>query len=578
MKKIIILISLSLVLSQACFSQSYKSYKYAREQINYFTIDYFYKENILKITGYTDGTEAQISFNRNDLNVTDNKVYYNGNLLFDDLQLILENKKFIYNKITDTRISETGNALKIDFLTAESQSVIDKFKRGNSFEFSNNIVIDSGIFIRGCVISLLGNITINGEVNKDVVSLFGDIGILENGVVRGDVVTLKGNATIDKQASVYGETYSYDNKGKRKHHQFLQAGEEFSFSENIAYNRVDGFKLAGEVKYHDLNSLLPDMTIEAGYAFSAKRLRLLLSFEQRLKYSPFVILGGSIYKQLQSDDNFIMSDKENTAFALFFTEDYKDFYEAKGGNIYLKYKPNSMISLESGYNYFETKWLRAYRHLWSLFGGNKLFRYNFSSVDEGYRLPSIQEIDNSAMGTIYSKFDYSSKSSFNNPFEESGWKVSAAIEWSHPDLNSDFDFRRYSINVRRFHKLNDNSVIIARGIYANSGGYLPMHRRYFLGGVGSLPGYEHKEFMGTQFWMTNFEYRVIFYKNQVSIAPSWNSSQIANDTGFDLGTEVKNSLGISLYIANQLKFEFAKRLDRSDNSKFKFYVRFDQQF
>jgi hypothetical protein len=574
MKKIIILLSLSILLSQACFSQSYKSYKYARKQLNYFTIDFIYKDNALKITGFMDKIESQIIIDRNELEVIDNKIYLDGSLLFDDKQLIIENKNFDYDKITDTRISETDDRLKIDFLTAESQDVVDRFKRGNRFEYSDNITIDSGSFIRGCVISVIGDIVINGEVNKDVVSLFGNIEILENGVARGNAVTLKGKATIDKQASIYGETYSYDNKGKKKHHQFLQVGEEFRFSENIAYNRIDGFKLAGEVKYNDINSLLPDMTIEAGYAFSSKRLRLLLNLEQRLKYNPFIILGGSVYKRLLSDDDFIMREKENTAFALFFTEDYKDFYEAEGANIYIKYKPNNMITLESGYDYFDSKWFRAHRHLWSLFGGDKLFRYNFSSVDESFRLPSIQEIDNTSMGTIYSIIDYSTQPSFNNPFEESGWKISAGIEWSR----SDFDFRRYSLNLRRFHKLNDNSVIIVRGIFANSGGYLPMHRRYYLGGVGSLPGYDHKEFIGTRFWMTNIEYRFIFYKNQISLAPSWNSAQIANNVSLDSGSEVKNSLGISLYIANQLKFEFAKRLDRSDNSKFKFYVRFDQQF
>lgn len=578
MKRYKILLFLLLLLSQTSYSQSYKSFKYSRKQINYFAIEFIYKDNVINFIGHADSTDSQLRMKRDDLKINSNNIYFNDKVLFDDKKLILENINFPYDRITETRISESDSSLIIEFLTGESQSILDNFKRGNRIEYSENIIIDSGTFIRGCVISITGNIRINGEANKDVISLFGNIGILENGVVRGDIASLRGDAILDNQASVYGETYSYDNKGRRKHHKYLQVGKEFTSSENIAYNRIDGLKLAWEVKYNDINSFIPNITMEAGYALESKRFRFKLNLEQQLKYDPYILLGGTIYKQLESDDDLIMSDKENTAFALFFNEDYKDFYEAEGGNIYIKYKPNSILTLESGYDYFESKWLRAHLHLWSLFGGDKLFRQNFSSVEDEFRIPSIQELNATSIGTIYGKIDYSTEPSFSNPFDKSGWKLSGFIEWSNPDLSSDFDFRRYWVNVRRFHKLNNKSVLIVRCVFANSGGYLPMHKRYYLGGAGSLPGYDHKQFIGTRFWMANLEYRFIFYKDQISIAPSWNSAQIANDKSLNSDIEIKNSFGISLYIANQLKFEIAKRLDRSIDSKFKFYARFDQQF
>jgi len=115
---------------------------------------------------------------------------------------------------------------------------------------------------------------------------------------------------------------------------------------------------------------------------------------------------------------------------------------------------------------------------------------------------------------------------------------------------------------------------VVKGTYGGSDGYLPMYKRFYLGGLGTLHGYRHKEYMGTRFWMVNTEYRLEFPRTDLAVSVSWDVGRIANDTRFQTSDDVKHSLGMSVSLGDDFKVTLAKRLDRSYDDDPKLYVRF----
>jgi outer membrane translocation and assembly module TamA len=230
------------------------------------------------------------------------------------------------------------------------------------------------------------------------------------------------------------------------------------------------------------------------------------------------------------------------------------------------------LNLELGYRYDETKWLEANRHLWSLFGGSKLFDWNFARVDSAYREQGIADIDTGTFAGLELTVNYDTRN-LDEPFISSAWAVTANLEWSHPDFSSDFDYRRYTINTRRYQRLNRHTMIIGRLVFGGSDGVLPMNKRFFLGGLGTLRGYSHKELVGTRFWMTNLEYRFQFPRSSIAVAVIYDAAQIANEAKLNDDIELKQSIGVAAYLGNDTRISLAKRLDRSFDDTPKFYVR-----
>ncbi|MCP4684136.1 MAG: BamA/TamA family outer membrane protein, partial [bacterium] len=106
-----------------------------------------------------------------------------------------------------------------------------------------------------------------------------------------------------------------------------------------------------------------------------------------------------------------------------------------------------------------------------------------------------------------------------------------------------------------------------------SDGEPPMHKLFYLGGLGTLHGYRHKEFMGQRFWMANSEYRVDFPHSDLAASLTWDVGQISSDSHFDASDEIRHSIGASLYLGSDVKVTLAKRLDGSTNDDPRFYVR-----
>lgn len=83
----------------------------------------------------------------------------------------------------------------IIFLLVLSSPVMAFADMDERIQIMGNITIASDEVVPGDVVSVMGNIQVDGIVHGDVVSVMGNVTI--NGKVHGDIVSVMGNATIN---------------------------------------------------------------------------------------------------------------------------------------------------------------------------------------------------------------------------------------------------------------------------------------------------------------------------------------------------------------------------------------------
>lgn len=577
-KRIICLAALGFLLTSSLFAteKQYHKYQSKTEYKQLFEITFDFKT--VTVLVYEDDTNSTFTIPRSQIKVKPNAVILSNSVIFERDGLTFNGKTYRYNSISDAQILQSDKAVTITFKTTVGDSDRpSRVRRGNLISFDQSLMVEKDEFVRGLIFSIKDDIKIHGEVNKDIINLFGDISLASGAVARGDVATITGHIDIAEDASVYGELYSGSDKCCFRTHRFHKKSKTATFSATFSYNRVDGALPIGRAGFKDIDSLLPSVWIDGGYAFESERWRYNVGVEQILWKNRPLVIGGKFYRRLASDDEWIISRNENTLFALLITEDFKDYYEAEGGTAYLNFKPIDNLKFETRFRSEETNWLPAQPHLWSLLGGNKLFRQNFSSITSDSRDDAKTEIDTTSNASLSIGLDWNTVDS-ENPFSHSGWHCDGTIEWSHADLGSDFDYRRYIVSARRYQKIHNRSTLLLRGIYGGSDGTMPAYKQFFLGGIGTLRGYDYKEYMGSRFWMSNVEYRIDFPRSDLGACILWDMGQITDNTRFTSNDEIKNSIGIALMLGDDLRISMSKRLDRSFDNDPRFHVRFEHLF
>ncbi|MGH8015782.1 MAG: hypothetical protein ACREBV_06290, partial [Candidatus Zixiibacteriota bacterium] len=395
----------------------------------------------------SDGKDSTIiSADRGKITISDSEVRLNAEAAFSPGGLTIHNHVIPFERISDIEISYEGELTRIAFYEISVTSPnLKKTREGNIITFSEAINVERESFVRGLVFSVKGPITVYGEVNKDIVSLFGNITLLTGSISRGNIASITGTITVEEKATVYGEIYSgireFDSRRFRFYHD-----NEFEAGLMLDYNRVDGLTAGVTAGYFDGDSSLPSVEVGVGYAMESKRPRHYARASQLISRKKSVLIGAEYYRRLASEDDWLLGNPENAVFALLVTEDFKDYYESEGFTGWISLDPNDCLELKSGYRFDDTRWLGARTHLWSLFGGNKLFRDNYSSVDESYRAVGQAELDSTAIGSLFLEAIFETRD-FEAEYDRSGWALTGELEWSNQDIGSGFDFRKYSLTA-----------------------------------------------------------------------------------------------------------------------------------
>ena len=225
-------------------------------------------------------------------------------------------------------------------------------------------------------------------------------------------------------------------------------------------------------------------------------------------------IGGSVYQQTDANRYAGWSEGGEFLGAFFLGSTSLDYYQRKGYRTRVKGQLTRSMDITLEFTNEDHEILFKSTD-WSLLNKNALKRSNLRideghlrSVTVGYNLNSLKapapiRSGSSLRGTRQMQNDYRTKH---------GWRGNFSLEYADERLNSDFNFNLYHFTIVRYNRLLSNHNLDFRLEGAFSDGPLPRQRLLYLGGVGTLHGYDFKEFVGDNTLLFNVEYRVHFGK------------------------------------------------------------------
>lgn len=390
--------------------------------------------------------------------------------------------------------------------------------------------------IRGNILLAKGTLLIKGEVDGDVLVLFGDVELDSTAFVDGDVIAVDGKVWLEEGASVHGDIIergpftrdgrdyegekseeTYINTSKRHHKKHkkktVRVHEEKSKGSGLwfNYNRVDGLTLGLLLpnqqwwRRHRRNFAVLG---KVGYSFASKGIQYRVGLERWLFDDFRFSLGAEIHDLTDTQDRWIIDDLENTLAAMLIKEDFRDYYNRTGYSFYLAQKLGGPITLKGEYRNDDFSRLVNLTN-WSVFGKNKRFRPNprplpGTLIDEQWNVfsgPAKLHLQ-SAVGTV----TIDTRNDQKNPTR--GWYIQGFYERAGFELESDMDFERYILDIRRYQPLGWDENLDVRIRAGAATGVLPPMYWFDLGGISTLRGYRFKEFTGDRMVLGNLEYRL----------------------------------------------------------------------
>lgn len=265
------------------------------------------------------------------------------------------------------------------------------------------------------------------------------------------------------------------------------------------YNRVEGLFANLGLKYRPPAAEGLNLYGDAGWGFwneSGEEFRFNLGVRQDFFELKRLSLGFDVFKKLESEDDWVVGEVENSLFAFFFREDYKDYYGAEGFRVYVDHKLVGRHVLRAELE------RRTYSALernidWSIFKGD--FQPNPAGAPPLADSTRTGIIEGDELGLkLIAAFDWR-----DNPiFPLSGWYVQAIYEHTGEDFDTDGLF----LTVKRFQQTFSNQRLLVRALLGTRRGSLADQHRIDLGGIGSLRAYDDKEFTGNRMALLNLNY------------------------------------------------------------------------
>jgi hypothetical protein len=513
-----------------------------------------------------NGILETITFNKSELSVEKvpdkepdlSRLYIKNELIIDGDRIVIDGVEFSSEEIENLFFSgkiHRGISVKAKILNDDYElcrkKVVNVEKHGEDDLFSfNELIINADEVIYGDVVSLVGNVKVYGEVFGDIVSVFGDVEMYDGSFAGGDVIAPFGRVLTFGDLEIKGKLLP-----KEKLH---EGASKTDFDMSARFNRVEGFTLLSGIHYSEANHELPDIDINVGYAFALKRWNYDLGFRQQFGDEWAFYFGGNLYREATTPDLWRFSQSENTIAGLFFKEDYHDFYHRKGATAYTGQQLGEYSSLQIEYT-AQTNDILEKRTNKAIFGGKKHFRENFSTVlYDSVALMSIK----GDLRLVGLRFRWDSRN--DDIWPNSGQHMELVWETAGDgiigDIGGDFSYDIVEASVSHYQPLTPRQHLGLRVRGGYSDQQLPLDRWFFLGGVGSLRGYDYKEFCGNRYVFSNVDYYWEFSDDFII-------SLFADIGKAGFGeyefkeSDYKSDIGLGFIIGDAIRLDIAQRLD-----------------
>jgi hypothetical protein len=472
----------------------------------------------------------------------------------------------------------------------EEKSADNEFISKDRIKYFGDCVIEEDEVVNGDVILMEGDLTVRGVVNGNCVLYLGDAHIF--GLVNGDVIALKGDIDIAPEGKVVGEAVEsrllnfsmefekrtpvpfksefYDNDSHSLLHidggGFTNDYGECSNCEEhnvkLGFDKVNGFFL-GMVfpkRFYLKGNPVVAFSGAMGYGFGNKRWQFAGELDKRFETKLVAYeFGLEAHKLTDTEDRWIIQDSENSLAAFLLHEDFRDYYYRQGFGAHFSQYFGRSFRLKFKYLVDDYETARN-RISWALFGGDKKFAPNYSFLGPGANI--TEGMMRSGIITGDARF-------FRGDL-----LVNGSAEISGDEIGGDFDFKRYIFETRGHFLLDRYEGVDFRLLLGSSDGSLPPQKVFTLGGISTLRGFEHKEFVGNQVALLNFEYRLIDLPGKLHFWPiNFVNLGLFTDVGSthpdiftDFDTDYfKSDVGFSLLEPDgDSRIDIARRTDTGD--------------
>ncbi len=403
-------------------------------------------------------------------------------------------------------------------------------KKGEDIvRLGTDIHIAKNEIVKGDVVAVGGDILVEGKVEGDVVSIGGDISITSDANIEGDVLTSFGKIEIKPGAKVSGDIVEQswegtrtlkaqaacDTTAQRKHRKVSR-----NLTGELDYNRVDGLYLGLLLSDKKANYPMPRYEFKGGYSFKRERWLYDFKIEQPLIKSPMLSAGVHIYDMTESNDDDIVSDAENLFATSLLKKDYRDYFDLRGAEGFVAFSPRPNQRLQVSYSEDEYRPLETKAHA-SILRKKRDFEPNPTrsrQICEGDSIdPVCKKIEINAMSLSY-QFDSRPEDLIRTP--DRGTLLEISGEWTRKNWGSSYSYNRYSAEVRKYVSVSSGQQVSFRlklGLLdvtpekssrcrhrAEPQYFFP--KEFYVGGIGTLPGYDYKQFRGTHMVLFNSEY------------------------------------------------------------------------
>lgn len=232
------------------------------------------KEVTLTMAG--DDFVRTVALEGGNIKKTPDEILINGKLFLNRDGFVIGEQPYPLDSIDKIRMVIGNNSNSEIYFYKKTSATQKRYrsKKQNEISVLQNIVIAKDQFVRGSVISFWADINVDGEINEDVIAIYGNIQIGDNAVIRGNVISINGKIDVSKKASIYGSMQSSLKKNKfrfDKWKKWSRKDRSFSPIVKFHYNRIDGASPFLGVNFFDEDSVLPEIDVYAGYAFESER-------------------------------------------------------------------------------------------------------------------------------------------------------------------------------------------------------------------------------------------------------------------------------------------------------------------
>lgn len=427
----------------------------------------------------------------------------------------------------------TVPAIEIRDLRAVPRDIADEvqaaFNNPAAHRVTGNVTIAAARVIEGDLAVLGGQVTVLGQVRGRAVVVDGTLLVRGTGRVTGSATVIGGTITTLAGGVIDGSQRSYpqhvlvesdsgrlivrdESDDERWYRRRMSPGAasrgDLRLITARTYNRVEGLPLLlGPRAY--LNLSWGRITADAmGVLRSADRFELksenlghLVRAEVQLGGSRGVRLAGRMEDVVAPVEDWHLSDAETGLATFLLHRDYRDYFRRHGASV----SATAFVGdhIDATISYGDERWSSpSARDPWSLFRDNQDWRPN-------------PVLDAGRFHLVRVGARYDTRNDDHDPW--SGWHIAAEYEFGtgriteygptsrgirdiNPTGRNEYD--RVFFDVRRYNRVSAEGQLNLRLVGGGwlSGDDLPLQRRFALGSVGTLPGYDFRQVRpGTDF-------------------------------------------------------------------------------